>query len=212
MKKTVITTILAALLVGAFAAAPAEAGKAKAKKVTFYLHGTETIGEIDLANNFGTGYLSMDAAEPEGAAPKSISGLLWKEHWNDCAGMAGLPSWTGPVSGHIKGTMKLTLHTISRPAGGLEIEIWPDMTTQQCASNSVSEGSYPEPVAMETIQLAPGHAETVVTFKNVNFKAVSSLLVQITPTGVPAGVGSTRILYDSPDFASSFEFTCTGSC
>jgi hypothetical protein len=209
MKKTIVTTILAALLVGAFAAAPAEAGKAKAKKVKFFLHGTETIGEVELANNFGTGYFKMDATEPADPAPKSVTGLFWKEHWNDCAGMAGLPVWTGSVSGQIKGTMKLTLHTINRPAGAIEIEIWPDLTTMQCASNDLSEGAYPEPVAMTTVDLPPGHDETVVTFKNVNFKAVSSVMVQITSMGGPA---STRILYDSPEFASSFEFTCTGSC
>ena len=209
MKRTVVTTILAALLVGAFAAAPAEAGKAKPKKVKFYLHGTEPIGEVELINNFATGYFKMDTTKPADPAPKSVTGLWWKENFNDCAGMFGIPVWTGTVAGQIKGTMKLTLHTINRPAGAIEVEVWPDVTSQQCATNNLAEGSYPEPVASETVDLPPGHDETVVEFKNVNFRATSSVIVQITPVGGPA---STRILYDSPEFASTFEFTCTGSC
>lgn len=209
MKRSLAVMMILGLVIGAFAAAPAAAGKAKAKKVKFYLHGTEPIGEIDIANNFAAGYFKMDATEPADPTPKSVTGLFWKEHWNDCAGMYGLPAWSGTVSGKIKGTMKLTLHTINRPAGAIEVEIWPDLTTMQCASNDVSEGSYPDPVASATVDLPPGNGETVIEFKKVNFKAVGSLMVQITPVGGPA---STRILYDSPDFASSLEFTCAGSC
>ena len=205
MKKALTIALITGLVAGALAVGPAQAKKAKAQSVTFYLHGTETIGEIDIANNFAVGYSKMDTAKPKDPVPKSVTGLFWKEHWNDCAGMYGLPAWTGNVSGQITGDMKLSLHTINRPAGAIEVEIWPDVSTMMCADNDFSEGSYPDPVASATVNLPPGHDATTVVFKNVNFKAVGSLLVQITSVGGPA---STRILYDSPEFASSLKFSC----
>ena len=204
MKKALTIALMTGLVAGALAVGPAQAKKAQS--VTFYLHGTETIGEIDIINNFAVGYSKMDTAKPKDPVPKSVTGLFWKENFNDCAGMYGVPAWTGNVSGQIKGDMKLSLHTINRPAGAIEVEIWPDVTTMMCATNNLTEGSYPDPVASETVDLPPGHDATTVVFKNVSFKAVSSLLVQITPVGGPA---STRILYDSPDFASSLKFSCT---
>lgn len=148
----------------------------------------------------------MDATKPTDATPKSITGLFWAgdpQLWNDCAGMYGLPAWQGALAGQIKGDMKLTLHTVAGPRK-LEIELWPDIGTMTCKSNDLAEGTYPEPAAMAVVDVPPGHSMLEVVFKNVNFKAAGSLMLQITPVGPAAA----RILYDSADFASSLEFSC----
>lgn len=204
MKRFLVVVAISGLVVGSVTTA--EAAK-KPQKVELFLHGTEMIGEIDLANNFAVGYNAMNTAKPTDAVPKSITGIFWKEQFNDCAGMFGLPVWVGPVAGHIKGDMTLTLHKISGPRR-LEVEIWPDVGTQTCASNDLSEGTYPEPAAMTTVDLPPGQGAVEVVLENVNFKARGTVLLQLTSVGGPA---SARILYDSPDFASSLAFSCIPS-
>lgn len=204
MKPLIGISLILGLVVGSVATA--DAAKKKPAPVEFFFHGTEAIGEIDLVNNFGAAYNKMDTTEPDGDVPKSITGLTWAEDpqmWNDCAGMYTLPVWTGPLSGRIVGDMKLTLHTISvgRP---MTVEIWPDIATQTCASNDLSEGTYPEPAAMARIDIPPGHSTVEYTFEDVNIKAVGSLLIQFTSVGPAAA----RILYDSPDLASSLSFKC----
>ena len=115
-----------------------------------------------------------------------------------CAGNNLFPVWSGKVSGTIKGDMKLTLHTVSAPRQ-IEVEVWPDIGSQACASNDVSEGSYPEPVAYAVADVPAGPGVTEIVMKNVNFKAASSLLVQLTPVGP----GGPRILYDAADYATA---------
>jgi hypothetical protein len=182
------------------------AKKKKATSVKFYFHGVEQIGELDSINNVGVGYNAMDTTEPSGAAPKSISWLTWTGDpalWNDCAGMFTLPVWLGKVSGRIVGDMKVMLHSVSGPAT-VDVQVWPDVTMQTCASNDVSQGKYPEPAAQTTVELTPGHGEAHIVLKDVDFKAIGSMIIQFRPHGPVPG----RILYDTPDLASLLEFKC----
>src|SRR5688572_17333893 len=106
MKRSLVVLMCLGLLAGSVVSA--QAGARKATKVEFFLHGTEMIGEVDLANNFGAAYNKMDTTEPTEPAPKSVTGLTWAgdpQAWNDCAGMYTLPNWSGLVSGQIKGDM-----------------------------------------------------------------------------------------------------------
>jgi hypothetical protein len=206
MRRVISTLLVLGLVFGALASAHA-AKKAKPQAVSFFFHGTETLGEVDLANNFAAAYNRMDATEPADATPKSLQFTTWTGEptaWNDCAGSYLLPVWTGSLAGKITGDMKVTLNTISGPKA-VNVQVWPDLTTQTCASNDLGEGQYPEPAAQATVDLAPGAGETEVVLKHVNFTARAVLTLQILPVGPAPG----RVLYDSPDFASRIEFKCT---
>src|SRR5687767_9858420 len=110
MRRVISMCLVFGLMFGAIASA--EAAKKKPVPVTFYFHGTETVGEIDLANNFGTAYLKMDPTEPAEPAPRSRPFTTWvgdPQMWNDCAGHTLLPVWTGSLSGKVVGDIKVTL-------------------------------------------------------------------------------------------------------
>ena len=203
MKKLLVLAAVLGLVVGSVATA--EAAK-KPQQIEFFFHGTEPLGEIDLINNVGT-YNQMDTTAPTEPAPKTIGGFVWKEHFNDCAGSAFVPVWMGYVTGRIKGDMTITLHNVSLPRQ-LEVEVWPDVLSQTCASNQLSEGVYPEPAATKTVDVPPGHSALEIVLEDVDFKAKGSMIVQFTPMGGPS---TTRILYDAADFASSIKFSCIPS-
>jgi hypothetical protein len=194
------------LMFGAVASAEAKKKAKKPVSVTYYFHGTETVGEIDLVNNFAVSYLKMDSTEPTEPAPRSRPFTTWSgdpQMWNDCAGSALLPVWTGPLSGKVVGDMKVTLHTLSAPKA-VTIQVWPDLASQACASNNLGEGDYPEPAAETTVDLPAGPGESEIILKNVKFDASAMLMLQVLPHGPAPG----RVLYDSPDFASKIEFKC----
>jgi hypothetical protein len=204
MRRVSAMVLVLGLVFGAVTSAQAK--KSKPVKATLYLHGTETLGEVDLANNFGASYNKMSTAEPTGEAPKSLQFTTWTGDpamWNDCAGSYLLPVWTAPVSGRVVGDIKVTLHTLSAPRA-VTVQVWPDLMTQTCASNDVSQGDYPTPAAEATVDLPAGPGVSEVVLEKVNFKAVAALTVMILPNGPVPG----RVLYDSPDFASSLEFSC----
>ena len=202
MKRTVVLFLVLGLVFGAIATAEA---KAKPVTTTLYLHGTEMFGEIDRATQFGASYSKMDTTAPDGAAPKSWGISAWAgSPWNDCAGMFILPVWTSPLVGTVKGDLKVSLYSVNGPRS-VQIQIWPDMGTQTCASNDLGEGTYVEPAVQATIDLAPGAGLTEAVIEDVNFKALGSVMLQIRPSGPQPG----RLLYDAADFASSIEFMCT---
>jgi hypothetical protein len=207
MKRVFISAATLLVAVGLITGPAGAAKKAKAQNVKLYFHGTEQVGEVDLVNNLtNASYLPMDATEPDAPAPRSINAVTWAgdpQMWNDCAGMFTLPVWKGFVAGTISGDMKLTLHTVSAPRQ-VEVEVWPDVSAQTCASNDVAEGNYPKPVATTVADIPAGPGVTEIVMKGVKFKAAGSMIVQITPIGP----GGPRILYDAADYASSLEFKC----
>lgn len=202
MKKIAVLTMVAALLIGSVVTA--QAGK-KPTKVQLFLHGTEQLGEADMANNLSAfGYNKMDGTAPDGAAPKSWGLSVWGgTPWNDCAGMALLPVWTTGLAGRVKGDIKVSLYSVNGPRA-VEVQIWADVASQQCASNDTSTGTYPPPTASATVDLAPGAGLTEAVIKGVDFKVQGILMLQIRPVGPNPG----RLLYDAADYASSMEITC----
>jgi len=205
MKRVVSMLLILGMVFGAIASAEAKK-KVKPVTATLYFHGNETVGEVDTANNFAVAYNKMDQTEPSGAAPKSKALTTWTGEpamWNDCAGSYLLPVWTAPVSGRIVGDIKVTLHSLAAP-GTVSIQVWPDVMTQACASNDVAEGDYAEPAAEATVDLPAGPGASEVVLKKVNFKAFAALTVMVLPHGPVAA----RVLYDSPDYASSLTFSC----
>ena len=219
MKRTLAITLLAGLIAGAFMAAPAEARRAKAQKVTLFLHGNEVIGETESMSLIADGFLPMSAEKPTAAEPRSrfITNYLVGPNYS-CAGNNLFPVWTGEVSGTIKGDMKVTLHTVGTP-GTVEVRVWPDVNTQMCNSTIpiAPADDYPDPLGAVTVDLPAGHGHVEAVIKDVNFKAGALMMLQISPVillDIPDPGGNIlnpfvqRILYDTPDLASSIEFSC----
>ena len=219
MKKIIATAATLLVAVGLMVA-PATAKKAKKPvTTTLYLHGNEVVGESESMSVVADAYLPMDATEPTGAEPKSkfITNYLVGPN-TMCAGNNLFPVWRGDIAGTIKGDMKFTFNTVGTP-GPVEIRVWPDVGAQMCTSeNPVSSSdAYPDPAGAVTVDLPAGPGTTEAIIKGVNFKAAGSMIVQVSPTvavDIPSPGGSllnpfiSRILYDTPEFASSLEFKC----
>jgi hypothetical protein len=213
--------VMIGLLVGAVAV-PAEAGKKKKAKpvaTKLFLHGASPIGESDSFSVVADTYLPMDKTEPAGSEPKSkfITNYIVGPN-TACAGNNLFPVWSGQVIGTIKGDIKVTLHTVGTP-GPVEIRVWPDVGSSLCdTDNPVSPSdAYVDPAGAVTVDLPPGQAATEAVIKGVNFQAKSTLVIQVSPTvavDLPSPGGSllnpfvSRLLYDTPEVASSIEFTC----
>ncbi|HET7482634.1 MAG TPA: hypothetical protein VFK89_07225 [Actinomycetota bacterium] len=198
-----IATILAALALVAVAAAPSMAAK---KTTTFYLHGRGPATEAYINETWiDSNYMSMDTTEPANATPSSMFVTNYFRGPNtDCNGNGLLPVWRGEYSAKFKGDIKVTLHTVATPAVKMTVSIYPDMTGTCTSAPPVGDSQAPPPVATSTIDVAPGHGETVVMFKKVKMVAAASLGLQLSiPTQTTPG--QVRILFDSSDFASNVQ-------
>ena len=194
--KRFVLALTALALIAAPLAAP---GAAKAKKTTFYLHGTLPVGEAELPTTWlEDAWMTMDSTKPSGP-PKSMFITNYVGGPNtDCSGNGLLPVWRGQVAGTIKGTATLSLHTMATPGATVVASLYPD------PNGGCNETAMP-PAATTEVAVAPGHAETVFKFDKVNFKAGSSMIVQLHVVGPsPAQV---RILYDGAGFESNLQFT-----
>jgi hypothetical protein len=219
MKKTIVLVVSMMLVAGAIAL-PAQAKKKKksvAVETTFHFHGAQPVGEAEsdpAVNN--TMYLPMDAAAPDGAEPKSkqiTNGLVTPN--TECAGNQLYPIWVGKVSGRIVGDVKVSLNTVSTPGGQVDVRIWPDINSSLCTSELAGTTDYPKPAAEKTIDLPPGPGTTEVDLGTVDFPAIGSFMIQISPTPlVDAGPQKVlspfagRVLYDSTSFDSTITFSC----
>jgi hypothetical protein len=220
MKKIFVTAATLLVAVGLIVG-PAGAAK-KAKKpvpTTFYLHGTEVVGESESFTLVADTLLPMDTTEPTGAEPKSkfITNYLGGPN-TMCAGNNLFPVWRGEIAGTIKGDMKFTFHTVGTP-GPVEVRVWPDVSSSMCSTDNPASPSdaYPDPAGAVTVDLPAGPGTTEAVIKGVNFKAAGSIIVQVSPVvavDIPSPGGAiltpliSRILYDTPEFASSLEFSC----
>ena len=208
MKKLLMLGVVAGLLASSLAV-PATAAK---KTTIFYLHGKGPVKPVQEAyineNWLDDIYMTMDATEPTAAEPSSIFVTNYFRGPNtDCDGNGLLPVWKGDYTGKFKGDVTVTLHTVATPVAPLVASLYAD-PTGTCSSEgtpATSASEAPKPVAQTEIEVAPGHAETEITFKNVKFKAVASLALQLhIPTLTTPG--QVRVLFDSADFPSSMTF------
>lgn len=217
MKKVLAVALSLGLLVAAFGVPAAAKKKAKPIGTKLYLHGTTVIGENDSMAIVNDVFLPMDSKEPTGAEPKSkqiTNGLVTPNV--QCAGNNLFPVWSGPLAGTVKGDVKLTFSAVGTP-GPAVVRIWPDVNALMCNSSTSGSTDYPEPAGEVVVDLPAGEGTVEAVMKGVNFKAVGSLMVQITPAvaaDIPDPGGSAltpfvaRVLYDSTDFASALEFKC----
>lgn len=207
MKKLILLGLTMGLLVSSLGA-PAGAAKKKAKPVamTMFLHGTDASGEAEYPNGV---FKKMDATEPTDATPKSMNATNYGVGPNTaCSGNNLLPTWSGALAGTVKGDVKAFINTISAPATTLRFELFAD-GTGGCDSSLGSTGYVP-PAAFATVDVAPGPAETEVLFEDVNFKSFANLVLMVSVEGTGSGgPGQSRLFYDSPEFASRLELSCT---
>jgi hypothetical protein len=211
--------LLAAGVLVASIAAPAMARPAKPVATTLYLHGTEQIGETESFSVVADTLLPMDATKPTGTDIKSKMITNYGVGPNaSCAGNNLFPVWSGKVTGHIKGDMKFTFNTVGTP-GQVEVRVWPDVFSSMCDSENPAApaSDYPDPAGAVTVDLPAGPGTVEAVMKGVDFDAIGTLVVQISPivaVDIPSPGGSvlapyhSRILYDSTDYASSLQFSC----
>lgn len=204
MRKIFATTVALALVAGALSA-PALAGKKKSAKptpVTLYFHGTEAAGEADIANNATSGsVLPMDVTEPTGSPSKSfpiIDGVATPNE--QCSGSPLLPSWSGMLSGRVKGDVKVVFNTVAS-AGSVDVELFVDAGPLSCNE------TYVAPAAEVTVDLPPGTGTVEAVLEGVDVPVGGLVTVMINPRNLDApAVG--RILYDSATDPSRVELTC----
>jgi hypothetical protein len=223
MRKLLIGALTVGLVAGALVVPATAAKKAKPQPVTFYFHGPLPLGELDYvettantAQSIPDGFQVMDTTEASDPAPDSQALLNYVRGPNTtCNGNALFPTWQGQVTGKISGDMTVYVSAIAGPATNVTVDVFAD-TSGGCESVTGSTG-YIDPVATTQVTLTPGPGETEVVFKSVNFKAMSHMVVMITPVSLPPvadqpvldPASQGRILYDSADYASRIEFTCT---
>ncbi|MGH2735818.1 MAG: hypothetical protein ACRDKZ_09580 [Actinomycetota bacterium] len=206
----VLATLLAFGLFAASVEAKPHKKKAKPVGTTLYMHGNELVGEVE-SPPADMVFLPMDAKKPTGSEPKSKQMLNYVRGPNtSCAGNTLFPVWSGDLSGTVKGDLEVSLGAVTTPTT-VEVLVWPDVSTLLCDSSTPGAESddFPKPAAVATIDLLPGMNEAVV--KNVKFKAVRSVMVQVTPQFTDPGLivpSFTRILYDSTEFPTSISFKC----
>lgn len=222
MRKLVMVALAAGLVAGTLVNPAVAKKKARPQPVTFFLHAPLPLGELDYAETTANtlqgipdGFQTMDTDEPSGAAPASMGLTNYVRGPNrTCSGNALFPTWQGSLAGTVKGDMKVYLNAIAGPATKVIVEVFPD-STGGCDSATGSTG-YVKPVASVEAVLTPGPGETEVVLKGVKFTSLSNLVLMVTPVGTDAGgqplldpASQGRVLYDSPDYASRIEFTCT---
>lgn len=200
-----VVSLIGGLVGGGAVAAKKKKKKAKPVKTTLYMHGVETVDEPN--SQPGGAYLKMDTKKPVGETPKSkqITNYVGGPN-TTCAGNNLFPVWTGATSGTIKGDMKITFDVVSSPGGQVEVEVWPDVVSQLCDSPSLGANDYIEPSGQVTVDLPAGPGTVKAVIKGVNFKAIGSMMVQITPILDTPFFG--RVLYDSADMNANISFMC----
>ncbi|HJR46102.1 MAG TPA: hypothetical protein VJ927_10915 [Actinomycetota bacterium] len=217
MRKIIALLAASAVLSAAFVTPALGKKKAKPVPTKLFLHGETVIGENDSFTAVAEGYLPMDSKEPTGTEVKSrqITNYLGGPNPN-CAGNNLFPVWSGPLSGTVKGDVKLTFSTVGTP-GPVVVRIWPDINASMCDSPATGATDYVDPAGEVTVELPPGQGTVEAVMKGVNFKAAGVVIVQISPAvavDVPDPAGSilnpvmARVLYDTPEFASALEFNC----
>jgi hypothetical protein len=208
MKKALTALLALGLIAGALNVPAAAKAKAKATPTTFYLHGSEDVGEVE-AQNAGSGvFMPADTTKPDASTPKSMNVTNYLVGPNTaCSGNSLLPTWRARLAGTVKGDLTLSLNTVAGPASTIQADIFPD-GAGGCDSDLGSTGFVPA-VASAQVDVPPGPGVTEIKFSGVNFKAVGSVVIMLSVPGAPANPSQVRVLYDGAGYESSMTLTCT---
>ena len=219
MKRSIVAALALGLVLSSLAAPSLAAKKKKAPKpvaTTFYFHGNEVVGETESMAVTADQSLSMSREKPAGGDPKSkqiVNGVVTPNH--QCSGNNYFPNFMGTLAGTVSGDMKVTFHTISSP-GSVIVRVWPDVPTSGlCTSTAAGTMDYVKPAGEVTVPLANGTGKVEAVLKNLKFKALGSMTIQISPATLPPTADRyifppsfARVLYDTPQFDSKVEFKC----
>jgi hypothetical protein len=180
--------------------------------LTFYLHGTERVGDVDAST---LASMKMDTTAPTATETASRQIINYVRGPNtQCSGSWLFPSWDGEMEGQVQGTVKVTLQTVTHPNNSFVVDLFAD------GGGGCNE-SYVAPVATKTVSFAPGQATSEILFEDVDFAVGSQLTLMVRPpdgptVDAPAPVGpqSTlephqgRVFYDSTTVQSRVELQC----
>ena len=215
------TAVLTALTVATLTALTAQQAGAVTKPVkpitkTYYFHGSSPVGESENPPTSNT-TLSMDAKKPTGSDVRSygVTNALATPN-TKCSNNTLFPVWTGPATGFITGTAKVTIFTASSPAAKVTVRIFADPGPTACNDTFV------EPMGTATVDVPAGAGSVTATLKIASgklSKVSSDLVVEITPailqsvdtpqgTKYVFGPSATRVLYDSASYPSAITFSC----
>ena len=198
-RAAVLALVLVSLTGGALNASAAP--KPKPVKMTYFLHGTQDIGEVDAQTG---DYPVMDAKAPTGTSPRSYGATNYVGGPNtECAGNKLFPVWLGAVDGAPVGDAVVDLFLETHGAGSLDVRLYADVDAQAC------NAEHPTPIGSQVVTLKDGQTKATVTLKNINRKAKTfgSLMLQVTPS-LSAPPFIARVQYDATTTASKIAFTC----
>lgn len=207
MKRTLALLTVAALsasLAGTSVAAVKKPAPPKPVTLTYYFHGTNTLGNQDQALVGGTGLMKMDAIKPTGSGDKSFVFYAAATSPNSkCAGNSLFPNWVGAASGTATGVATVTF--FAQGSGSANVQLFADTDGQAC------NDAYPTPLGEATVALPPSAGLVTVKIPIAKVgktpgKLSSSFTVQIQAVQPVPSVN--RVLYDSTTSPSSVTITC----
>lgn len=195
---------LSASLAGTSVAAVKKPAPPKPVKLTYYFHGTNTLGNQDQALAVGTGLMKMDAVKPTGSQDKSFVFYGAGTSPNaKCAGNSLFPNWVGAASGTATGVATVTFY--AQGSGTAVVQLFSDTDAQAC------NDAYPTPMGEATIALpaSPGLVTIQIPITKAGKtpgKMSSSFTVQLQ--AVQPVPSLNRVIYDSTTSPSSVTITC----
>lgn len=206
MRRIVVVMVVAALVAGAFTTVADAAKKTKPVVTKLYAHGNYPIGDwMEFVGSISDDtHMMMDAQEPEGGAPKSMSFSLPVGN-PECTGNPLFPSWEGQVTGTILNKVTLHGHFASAPATAIA-RLWVDIPFSSCTSETAGVDNFKPPVAEVEVEVPAGHSELEIVFDGLGkLKVKSNMILELHQNGA-ANQG--RVLYDSADLATHVMFKC----
>ena len=208
-----LSAVAAISLVGGY---DANAGKApKPQTITFYAHGTNTIGEQDQTILTG-GIQPMNRTKPTGSQDK---GKVIEDYVagpnKQCTANGAFPNWAGDASGTIVGKATVTFFVQNNPGATVDVRLFADGDADACTS-STGSADYYAPVAEKSGVALPATGGKVsvtlpVTAKGKAAVLHSTLVLEILPGDLAAGrpgPEAVRVLYDSTASPTAVTFSC----
>lgn len=192
------------------AGAAARVGAARPVKTTLYAHGIHPIGEADVAQWISGNSLPDDPytgrppgtltpTKPDSPAPKSMS-FAHPLAGEECAVL--FPTFEGKLTGTIKGDVKLTAHFLGAPSASLIARIWTDTAIRSCLPQK-------KPAREVRFDIPAGNNEALITFRNLNLRSRSRVMIAVVGPNVLNFSGSVwRLLYDSTNAPTRIDFNC----
>ncbi len=186
VSKKVLALMLAAGLLAGAAVIPADAAKKKKKvkpvATTLFLDGESEYGEEDQLAN--ATYLKLSPQAGGGEKSMSLPSYSIGPN-NQCAGNRLYPVFVGGATGTIKGDVKVSFLAQSTPGGKVDVRIWPDVGAQAC------NDEYIEPAGSVQVDLPTSKGVVEAVIEDVNFRAVTGVMVQLTSVAGSVADGPT---------------------